>query len=82
MQMQPSVVPSMIELAARSSDLSAALQTLASLYQQQAAVRIRTIPMLLTPILMTLVALLIGFVLAGLLLPLLKLVGYLSGGSW
>jgi type II secretory pathway component PulF len=77
----PRVVPPMIELAARSSDLPAALQTLATLYQQQAEIRIRTIPMILTPILMTIVALFIGFVLAGLLMPMLKLVNYLSGGS-
>lgn len=80
-ELLPSVVPPMIELAARSSDLPAALQTLSTLYQQQAELRIRTIPMILTPILMTIVALFIGFVLAGLLMPMFKLVGYLSGGS-
>lgn len=77
----PKIVPPMIELASRSSDLPAALQTLATLYQQQADVRVRTIPMVLTPILMTIVALFIGFVLAGLLMPMLKLVQWLSGGS-
>jgi type II secretory pathway component PulF len=80
-ELLPRVVPPMIELAARSSDLPAALQTLATLYQQQAEIRIRTIPMILTPILMTIVALFIGFVLVGLLMPMLKLVNYLSGGS-
>jgi type II secretory pathway component PulF len=81
-EMLPRVVPPMIDLAARSGDLPAALHTLANLYQQQAEIRIRTIPMILTPILMTIVALFIGFVLAGLLLPMMKLVGYLAGGNW
>jgi len=77
----PAVVPPMIELASRSADLPAAMETLSSLYQQQAEIRIRGIPMILTPLLMIIVALLLGFVVAGLMMPMIRLLRYLSGGG-
>ncbi len=78
--MLPAVVPSMIDLAARSSNLPAALTTLSTLYQQQAEIRIRAIPTVLLPLLMIIVASLIGFVLMGLMLPLLRLVNEVMRG--
>jgi type II secretory pathway component PulF len=77
----PAVVPPMIELASRSADLPAALETLSNMYQQQAELRIRAIPAVLTPILMFIVALLIGFVIAGLLMPMIRLMRYLTGNG-
>ena len=71
----------MLELASRNNDLPTVLQTLSSLYQQQADVRIRAIPLIVTPILTAIVAVMIGFVIAGLLLPMLRLVQFLSGSS-
>jgi type II secretory pathway component PulF len=77
----PAVVPPMIELASRSADLPAAMETLSNMYQQQAEIRIRAIPLILTPILMFIVALLMGFVIAGLMMPMVRLLRYLSGGG-
>jgi type II secretory pathway component PulF len=77
----PAVVPPMIELASRSADLPAAMETLSNMYQQQAEIRIRAIPMVLTPLLMFIVALLLGFVLTGLTMPMVRLLRYLSGGG-
>ena len=51
------------------------------MYQQQAEIRIRAIPLVLTPILMFIVALLLGFVIAGLVMPMVRLLRYLSGGG-
>jgi type II secretory pathway component PulF len=77
----PAVVPPMIELASRSADLPAAMETLSNMYQQQAEIRIRAIPLVLTPILMFIVALLLGFVITGLVMPMVRLLRYLSGGG-
>lgn len=77
--MLPAVVPPMIELASRSNDLPAAMETLSNMYQQQADTRVRSIPMILTPVLMVIIALLIGLVIAGLMMPMVRLMQWISG---
>ena len=77
----PPAVPAAIELASKSSDLPATLATLSEMYQQQAEIRLNVLPALLTPLLLAIVGGLIGVVLAGLLLPLFRMLTWLSGGG-
>jgi type II secretory pathway component PulF len=57
------------------------LATLSQMYQQQAEIRLSILPALLTPIMLLVVAGMIVLVLAGLLLPLFRLLTWLSGGT-
>jgi type IV pilus assembly protein PilC len=77
----PATVPAAIDLAARRGDLASVLRTLSSLYQRQAEIRLNAIPSVLTPILLLLIASLVGLVIAGLMLPLLRLFGIIGGGG-
>jgi type II secretory pathway component PulF len=77
----PASIPAAIGLASTSSDLPIALDTLAQMQQQQAEIRLTILPALLTPLLLALVAGLIIFVLAGLLLPLFRMLTWLTGGG-
>jgi type II secretory pathway component PulF len=77
----PLVIPAALELASKSTDLPTALATMAQMYQQQAEIRLSILPALLTPIMLLVVAGVIALVLAGLLLPLFRLLTWLSGGS-
>jgi type IV pilus assembly protein PilC len=74
-------VPAAMDLAIQKSDLPDVLTTLAELYQRQAEIRLAAVPTVLTPILMFLIAGLIGAVIAALMLPLLRLFTFLSGSS-
>ena len=80
-RMLPATVPAAIELASQKSDLPNVLATLSELYQRQAEIRLSIIPSILTPLLMLLIAGLIGLVIAGLMLPLLRLFSVIGGGS-
>jgi type IV pilus assembly protein PilC len=73
----PATVPAAMALA--QSDLPETMATLAEMYQQQADVRLAVIPALLTPLLIILVAAVIGFVVAALFLPFLSLIASLTG---
>lgn len=72
-----------MQFASVSHDLPATLGALGDLYQRQAELRLGAIPGILTPLLVLLIALAIGFILLGLLAPLLALIsGMTSGGHW
>jgi type IV pilus assembly protein PilC len=79
----PATVPAAIGFASNlpGHDLAATLETLSEMYQQQAEVRAGMIPALLTPLLVILVAIVIGFVILGLFFPLISLIRHMSGGG-
>ena len=76
----PATIPTAIELASRSQNLPAALQSLSDLYRRQADSRLENLPTILTPILLTLLAVVVGMVIAGLLLPMMQLIQWVTGG--
>ncbi len=80
LRLLPPAVPAAIDLAARGNDLPTTLETLSQMYQQQAEMRLRILPAVLTPILLLLVAGCVGFVMIAVLLPLFKIMSAFSGG--
>jgi len=77
-RMLPATVPAIISLGSQHHDLPAMLQTLSEMYQQQAEVRLGLIPGLLMPILVVLIAIVIGIVIMGLFLPFVVLLRSLT----
>lgn len=77
----PASVPAAIALAAKSGELPLAMDTMAQLQQRQAEIRLAVLPALLTPLLLMMVGGVIILVLAGLLLPLFRMLNWLSGGA-
>jgi type IV pilus assembly protein PilC len=73
----PATVPAAMGMAQK--DLPETLATLGEMYQQQAELRLGMIPALLTPLLIVLVAGVIGFVVAALFMPLIALIAGMSG---
>jgi type II secretory pathway component PulF len=73
-------VPAAIEFSAGKITLHDTLQTLCDLYARQAELRLQRIPSILTPVLVILIALLIGCITFGLLLPLVLAIQELSQG--
>jgi type IV pilus assembly protein PilC len=71
----PPTVPAAMALA--GEDLAATLATLSQMYQQQAEMRLALLPGILTPILVVLMAGVIGCVIAALFLPFLQLLSML-----
>lgn len=74
----PATVVAAMSLAGEHHDLPATLAMLSSMYQQQAEMRLAVLPTILTPILVVLVAGLIGIVIAALFLPFLQMFSLLS----
>ena len=68
-----------ITLAAQNNDLARTLATLSEMYQQQAETRLNMIPGLLMPVLIMLMAVLIGVVVLGLFLPFITLIQNMTG---
>lgn len=77
----PPSVPATLQFASGTNDLGTTLGTLAELYQRQADLRLAALPGILTPVLVIVLALLIGFVILGLLAPLIALIEGISGVS-
>lgn len=77
----PPSVPATLQFASGANDLGATLGSLAELYQRQADLRLSALPGVLTPVLVILLALLIGFVIIALLAPIVALLQGISGGS-
>ena len=77
----PPTVPAAIQFASGHHDLPTALGALSDMYQRQAELRMAVIPGILTPLLLLLIALLIGFAIAGLLAPFLSLITGITGVS-
>ncbi len=75
----PRTVVAVISFATTSNDLPSGLRTLSTMFQQQAERKIATIPALLTPILVVLLAVLIGFVVIAMFAPMIALVSSVSG---
>lgn len=77
----PPSVPATLQFASGTNDLGATLGSLAELYQRQANLRLAALPGILTPILVIVLALLIGFVIIALLGPIISLIEGISGGT-
>lgn len=69
----PPTVPAAIQLASQQSDLAAMLLDLSVMYEQQAELRLSGVQTMLGPVLMIGLAVLIGFVVVALFLPLVKI---------
>jgi type IV pilus assembly protein PilC len=76
----PPLVPASMQAGSRTGDLPATLATLSQMYQQQAELRLGTLPTVLAPLLMVVVALLIALVMAATLVPIISLFHGISGG--
>ena len=70
----PATVPAAIEFASGAHDLPGTLGSLSEMYQRQAELRLSALPGILTPLMVLLIAVLIGFVIMGLMLPLVTLI--------
>ena len=70
----PPAVAAAIERASHTGDLPGTLEVLTQMYQQQAEMRLRMVPLVVTPVLLLIVAASIGFVMAALLLPIFRLI--------
>ncbi len=68
----PQAVPAAIELAAHADDLPGMLENLAAMYQQQAEARVAALQTVLGPLMLVLVALIIGVVVTAMFLPLVR----------
>lgn len=69
----PATVPAAIDFAAARHDLPTTLRSLSELYERQAETRLASIPALLSPLLLILIAVSIGFVISALLIPLVRI---------
>jgi len=75
----PRVVPASIEMASRTSNLGDTLASLSDVYRRQAEALLDNLPVILSPLLLIVLALSIGFVIAALMLPVLNYIHYVSG---
>ena len=75
----PPTVPAAVELATRHGGLAETLGTLARMYQEQAQARVGAIPTVLTPLLLTLLAGIIGFIVIAMFAPFLNFISILVG---
>jgi type IV pilus assembly protein PilC len=69
----PGTVTASIELSSRQGGLAQTLGTLATMYQQQALAKVNLIPALLTPTLLALLTLIIGFIVLAMFTPFIGL---------
>jgi type II secretory pathway component PulF len=79
LRLLPAALPAALELGTRAADLPTMLDTLTQMYQQQSEARLRMVPVVLTPLLLLLVAGSIGFVIAGITMPMFRIFEYISG---
>jgi len=75
----PTTVPAAMEFAAGHHDLPTALATLSDMYVRQSELRMQMIPTTVTPLAVIFIALMVGFVVAGLFAPLLSLIQGITG---
>jgi type IV pilus assembly protein PilC len=80
-RMLPPTVAAAMALSSDQHELGSTLGTLGEMYQQQAESRLAMLPGLLTPLLIIIIAIVIGFVILGLFAPFLSLIQTLSGGG-
>lgn len=77
----PPSVPATLQFSSGTNDLGTTLGSLAELYQRQTDLRLAALPGILTPILVIVLALLIGFVIIALLAPIVSLIESMTGGT-
>jgi type IV pilus assembly protein PilC len=70
-----------VELSARQGVLAEVLATLSQMYQQQARAKVGLIPAVLTPTMLLLMTMTIGFVIVAMFAPLITLIQSVSGGG-
>jgi type IV pilus assembly protein PilC len=75
----PPTVIAVLSLAAASNDLPSGLNTLSLMFQQQAEMKMSLIPTILTPVLIILMAIMIGFVVVAMFAPMIALISSMSG---
>src|SRR5258708_35236416 len=75
----PPTVIAVLSLAATSNDLPSGLNTLSLMFQQQAEMKMSLIPTILTPVLIILIAIIIGFVVIAMFAPMIALISSVSG---
>jgi type IV pilus assembly protein PilC len=74
----PPMVIAALDLSTRNNDLPQGLATLSHLYEQQAEIRMGTVEVILTPIVIILVGLMIGAMLAAVFAPIISLINMMS----
>ena len=77
----PATVTAAMTLGQQNNDLPRTLATLSEMYQQQAEMRLNLVPGVLTPMLIVVMAVLIGTVILGLFLPFIGLIQSLTGSG-
>jgi type IV pilus assembly protein PilC len=78
-RIMPPTIPAVLAMASERNELPGALGTLSQMYQQQADLRLSAVPVVLAPILIIMIASVIGFVIVGLFAPLITLIQAVSG---
>jgi|GEM_PF-597053 len=73
----PEAVPAAVELASHANDLPGMLKSLSELYQQQAEARVAALGMVLGPMMLILIAGVIGVVVTAMFLPMLNVMNSL-----
>ena len=66
----------------RNHDLPNTLRSLSEMYEQQAESRLGALPGILSPLLLLLVAVVVGYTIAGLVMPLVMLIRAVGGGPF
>ena len=74
----PATVPTTIQLASGNNNLAEAMGTLSDLYQRQAEMRLAALPTILSPLMVLVIAGVIGFVVVSLAMPLVSLIEGMS----
>ncbi len=77
----PPTIPVAMMLGAQRNNLPDTLASLRDLYQRQAQVRLDALPAILTPLCAIILGLILGTVISGLFMPLIKLIQAVSGGD-
>lgn len=70
----PATIPAAVQYASGYSDLAGTLGSLSEMYQRQAELRMSALPAVLTPALVLILALVIGFVILALMMPFVTLI--------
>jgi type IV pilus assembly protein PilC len=78
-RLMPATVTAAIDLSAQRGALPATLESLARMYQEQAELRLGTLQAFLTPVLLCGLAVVIGYIVLSLFLPLVKLMQSVAG---
>ena len=75
----PATIPTAMQLATGHNNLADAMDTLSTLYQRQAEMRLISLPTVLSPLMVIVIAVVIGFVVASLVAPFASLIEGMTG---